>query len=163
MSAESPNLDERETDDEIPEVASAGIPNTGQQLFARFLTAVLIDLTVLNLFDEYWRHVTIDSFTVSALAALILQVLLRLTLAIEHRIGAFFHGKPGLAARISRILSAWAVLFGSKFVMLGAISFVFGSRVVFAGPLHGVVAFIAVVLVMLVAEEFAARIYRRLA
>ncbi len=52
---------------------------------------------------------------------------------------------------------------GSKIVMLAAISFVFGSSVVFAGPFHGVIAFIVVVLAMLIAEEFAIRINRRLA
>ena len=46
--------------------------------------------------------------------------------------------------------------------MLGAINFAFGDAVLFSGPLHGVLAFIAVVVVMLVAEELAVRIYRRL-
>ena len=46
--------------------------------------------------------------------------------------------------------------------MLGAIEFAFGDNVLFTGPLHGVVSFIVVVVVMLVAEEFAVRIYRRL-
>jgi hypothetical protein len=47
--------------------------------------------------------------------------------------------------------------------MLGAIDFAFGDEVAFGGPLHGVVAFIIVVVVMLAAEEITARIYRRLA
>jgi hypothetical protein len=163
MNAGNPTMKEQEIDDDIPEVASAGSVNTRQQLFVRYLTAVLIDLAVLNLFDEYWRHVTIDSFSVSMLAALLLQILLRLTLAIEHRIAAFFHGRPGLTAKFMRVFSAWVVLFSSKVVMLGAIGLVFGSSVVFAGPFHGVIAFIAVVVAMLIAEEFAVRINRRLA
>ena len=65
-------------------------------------------------------------------------------------------------AKTQRILIAWLVLFGSKFVMLEAISFAFGDDIVFGGPYHGLVSFIAVVVVMLVAEEAVARVYRRL-
>lgn len=28
-----------------------------QQMFVRYFTAILIDLTVLNFFNEYWAHV----------------------------------------------------------------------------------------------------------
>ena len=48
-----------------------------QRLFVRYLLAVLIDLTVLNLFVEYWDKIVIDSFTISLLAAVLLQILLR--------------------------------------------------------------------------------------
>jgi len=123
-----------------------------QQLFVRYFTAVLIDLTVINLFDEYWDYVVIDSFTISLLTALLLQVLLKITIKIEHRIGDFFRAKPGIHAKVLRVLSAWAVLFGSKFAILEAVNIAFGERVVFSGPFHGIVAFITVVVVMLVAE-----------
>ncbi|MGD8533014.1 MAG: hypothetical protein PVG80_06650, partial [Gammaproteobacteria bacterium] len=55
-------------------VASAEIPTTRQRLFNRYFTAILIDLVVLNLFVEYSEHVRIDSFTISLLAAFLLQV-----------------------------------------------------------------------------------------
>lgn len=151
-----------ETTDDIPEVASATTPSTNQQLFLRYFTAVLVDLLVLNLFDEYWAHVTIDSFTISLLAAVLLQVLLKLTLAIEHRIGMYFKSKAGVSAKVLRVFFAWLVLFGSKFAILGAINFVFGERVLFGGPYHGVVAFIAVIIVILAAEEAIVRFYKAL-
>jgi len=44
------------------------------------------------------------------------------------------------------------VLFGSKFVILEAVNIAFGDSVSFLGPVHGIVAFIAVIIVMLVAE-----------
>jgi hypothetical protein len=149
--------------DEIEGIALTSVPTNRQRLFVRYLMATLIDLTVLNLFDEHWQHVTINSFTISILAAVLLQVLLKATLAIEHSVATHFKAKSGSAARTMRFLSAWLILFGSKFVMLGAINFAFGDDVLFSGPLHGVVAFIAVVVVMLVAEELITRLYRRLA
>ena len=47
--------------------------------------------------------------------------------------------------------------------MLGAINFAFGDRVLFTGPVHGVVAFIVVVIALLASEEIIVRFYRRLA
>lgn len=141
---------------------SAQTLSNKQRIFVRYFTAILIDLVVLNLFVEYWPHVEIDSFTVSLLAAVLLQILLRLTLVIEHRIGEFFKARPGGMAKFLRIFSAWLVLFGSKFVILAAINLAFGDDVTFGGPLHGIAAFIAVVVVMLVAEEAIVRVYHRL-
>jgi len=123
-----------------------------QKLFVRYFTAILVDLTVLNLFDEYWDYVQIDSFSISLLAAILLQVLLKITLRIEHRIGEYFQTKSGVLAKILRLLSAWAILFGSKFAILEAVNIAFGDQVLFTGPLHGIVAFIVVVVAILAAE-----------
>ena len=133
-----------------------------QQLFVRYFTAILIDLTVLNLFDEYWDYVIIESFTISLLAALLLQLLLKITLKIEHRIGAFFRARPGKLAKLLRVLSAWTVLFVSKIIILEAINIAFGDQVIFDSPFHGIVAFIAVVTVMLAAEVAVVRINKSL-
>ena len=148
--------------EEIPGIALTEEMNNSQKLFVRYLVAVLIDLTVLNLFDEFWELVTIGPFSISVLAAILLQVLLKATLVLEHKVAAYFNSKTGGFARFMRFFTAWLILFGSKFVMLGAIDFAFGDDVRFTGPLHGVVSFIVVVMVMLAAEEVAVRIYRRL-
>ena len=149
--------------EEIRGVALTEVPSNSQRLFVRYLMATLIDLTILNLFDEYWEHVTVESFTISILVAVLLQVLLKATLALEHRVAAYFSTKSGGMARFLRVFTAWLILFGSKFVMLGAIDLVFGDHVLFTGPWHGVVAFIVVVVAMLVVEELAVRFFRRLA
>lgn len=149
--------------EEIRGVALTEVPTNSQRLFVRYLMATLIDLTVLNLFDEYWQPVTVDSFTISILAAVLLQVLLKATLALEHGVAAYFKARPSTMAKFLRFFTAWLILFGSKFIMLGAIDFAFGDDVEFAGPLHGMVAFIIVVVVMLAAEETVVRFYRRLA
>jgi len=133
-----------------------------QRLFARYFTAILVDLVVLNLFVEFSKHVNIDSFFMSLLAAILLQILLKVTLAIEHRVAAYFKAKPGRLMTFFRWFFAWVVLFGSKFVILEALSFTFGDKVRFEGPWHGIVALILVLVVMLVAEELVARLYRRL-
>ena len=142
--------------------ALADTSTTRQRLFAWYLTAILIDLTILNLFVEFSTWVTIDSFSVSLLAAIVLQILLKLTIAVEHRVAAYVNSKPGGYSKFLRFLCAWPVLFGSKFVILGAIDFLFGDRVDFEGPFQGIVALILVIVAMLAAEECAVRLYRRL-
>lgn len=148
------------TEDFMP--ASAEAPSNKQRLFMRYFTAILIDLVVLCLFEQYWDAVEIDNFTIALLAAILLQVLLKLTVAIEHRVGVFFKDKPGGLMKFLRFFFAWLVLFGSKFVILEAMVFAFGDTVRFTGPFHGIVALIAVVMTMLIAEEAIVRLYRKL-
>jgi hypothetical protein len=138
-------------------------PSRRQRLFLRYLTATLVDLLVLGLFVQYWNKVSSDSFTITLLAAVLLQVLLKLTIALEHRLAAFFNARPGGFAKFMRFFSAWLVLFGSKFVILEALSFALGDGLRFGGPLHGIVALIVVVVTMLVVEAALVMLYRRLA
>ncbi|MFQ5345903.1 MAG: hypothetical protein ACE5DZ_08095 [Mariprofundus sp.] len=59
----------------------AGSFTNHQRLFIRYTYSVLVDLTVLNIFNEYWGNVYIETFTISLLAAIVLQVLLQVTIA----------------------------------------------------------------------------------
>ena len=144
----------------LMEVASAEDTSDRQRLFLRYFTAILIDLVVLNLFAEYWDKVELSGFTVSLAAAVLLQVLLKLTLKLEHNVADFFNARPGKIARFMRFFSAWLILFLSKFVILWAVNLAFGDQVQFHGALHGVLAFILVVMAMLVAEEAMVRFYK---
>lgn len=142
--------------------AMAATYSNKQRLFIRYFLAVLIDLVVLNLFAEYSAKVFLDSFTTSLLAAIVLQILLKLTIAIEHRVGAFFKGRPGAFMTFLRFFFAWVVLFGSKFVILEAITLFFGDDLRFYGRFNGIVTLIVVIVAMLIAEEAIVRIYRKL-
>ncbi|USD43927.1 hypothetical protein J4N42_17405 [Vibrio sp. SCSIO 43135] len=133
--------------------------NTPQRLFVGYTLAILVDLTVLNFFDEYWEYVTIDSFTISFAAAMLLQLLLKLSIGLEHKLANYFKTKPGTGAKVMRGISTYIILVGSKFVMLEAINLMFGDKVQFTGPLNGVVAFFAVVFVILISEITVSRIY----
>ena len=65
--------------------------------------------------------------------------------------------------KFMRFFCAWLVLFGSKFVILEALSLAFGESVKFEGVLHGIVWLIIVVVTMVIAEEIVVRFYRKLA
>ena len=137
-------------------------PSPRQRGFFRYLTATLLDLVVLGLFAEYWEHVVVGSFTVMLLAAVLLQVLLKLTIALEHRVAAHYNAKPGGFAKFMRYFTAWLILFGSKFAILEVLALALGDRLRFGGPLHGVVVLIAVVVAMLVVEAVLVKFYRSL-
>jgi hypothetical protein len=94
------------------------------------------------------------------LAAILLQILLRLTIVVEHHVGAYFNSRPGAFMKFMRYFAAWVVLFASKFVYLEVIVFVFGDKVRFEGMRHGVVPLIIVVVTMVVAEEAIVRLVR---
>jgi hypothetical protein len=142
---------------------TAEMPTDRQRLFVRYFSGILIDLVVLGLFAEYIAAVHVESFSICLLAAVLLQVLLKLTILAEHRVADYFNSRQGAFMTFMRFFGAWLILFGSKFVILEALTLVFGDRVKFEGPLHGVVVLIAVIVVMIVAEEITVRIYRRLA
>jgi len=143
--------------------AEASLPSDRQRLFVLFFIGTLIDLVVLGLFNEYSEKVYVDTFTTALLASILLQILLKATIAAEHRILALFKGKTGFAWKSFKFFTAWVILFGSKFVILEALSIAFERDVHFTGVFHGIVWLIIVVVTMVIAEEFVVRLYRRLA
>ena len=134
--------------------ASAERPSDRQRTFLRYYTGTLIDLVVLGLFAEFTDKVIVESFSIGLLAALVLQLLLKATIALEHVVAAYFNSKPGGFMKFMRWFTAWLILFGSKFVILEALSFAFGGRVRFQVPLDGNVWRNLVVLVKVVSDGF---------
>lgn len=149
--------------DTLMPVSATGTHSDRQRLFLLYFVGALVDLVVLGLFDQYSDKVFVDSFTTMLLASVVLQLLLKATIAVEHKVAAYFKSKPGGFMKFMRFFCAWLVLFGSKFVILEALSFAFGESVKFEGVLHGIVWLIVVVVTMVIAEEIVVRIYRRLA
>ena len=120
-----------DTDDFMP--VAAKIYSDRQRLFLLYFVGTLIDLVVLGLFDEYSDKVYVESFTTMLLAAVLLQFLLKATIAVEHWVASHFKGKAGGWWKFLRFFCAWLVLFGSKFVILEALDFAFGDSVQFRG------------------------------
>ncbi|WP_047042936.1 hypothetical protein [Vibrio mexicanus] len=133
--------------------------NTNQRLFVGYTLAILVDLVVLNLFNEYWTFVSFSSFSVSLAAAVLMQVLLKASIKAEHKIAAYFMAKEGVWPKVMRGVSSYIILVGSKFLILEVLNIVFGNNIQFTGPWNGVIAFIAVVFAILLAEKIVAKIY----
>jgi len=141
----------------------ASLPTVRQRLFLLFIMGTLIDLVVLGLYDEFSDKVFVAGFDTMVVAAILMQILLKLTIIVEHRVLARFKGKTGAAWTGLKYFTAWLILFGSKFVILEALSLAFDRDVHFSGLFHGIVWLILVAFSMVIAEELVARLYRRLA
>ena len=71
---------------------SGGITVThGQELFASWVTDVLVYILVLNLFVQYVPKVITESFTVSIFTAVILKLLIDAIAGVEHRVRGWFN------------------------------------------------------------------------
>ena len=138
--------------------------NNRQLLFVKYTLFVLIDLMVLGFFNQYWDLVFIETFTVALLAAMLLQFLMQVAIKIEHMVAdQFFGGKTDARSKVLRGVSAWALIFVSKLVILEAINISFGKSFIFGGPMDGLIAFLTVVVVIIIAEQSVAWVSRSLA
>ena len=75
--------------------AVANIHSDRQRLFLLYFVGALVDLVVLGLFDQYSDKVFVDSFSTMLLASVVLQLLLKATIAVEHKVAAYFNSKSG--------------------------------------------------------------------
>ena len=127
-----------------------------QRLIVRYLIILLIDLIVLNLFVEYLDSMTIDSFSITLLTVIVMAILLRITMFIEHKAAEYIASKNIKGGKYIRGFVAWAILFGSKFIILWIIDIKFGNHVEF----DGVIPFIIMLFTMLIAEGLFARLIK---
>jgi hypothetical protein len=135
--------------------AAVQAPTRRQLVFFSWTKDVLIYVVVLNLFVEYVDKIVIDSFTISILTAILLKALLDLILGLEHRVAHFFEERPGNLSKFLRILSTWAILFLSKFLILEAVDLVFGDHVELGKFVH----VLSLVIALMVTREVVQRLY----
>ena len=137
----------------------SGLTITPAQLrLSSALTQLLITVVVLNLFAEYVDTVVIASFAISLLTAVLLWLMLRVITRLEHRVSDYFRAREGGLFRVLRILSVWAILFVSKFVILEVVAIATAGRATL-GQFFEVVA---IVLVLMGAERLMAWVYAKL-
>jgi hypothetical protein len=130
-----------------------------QLLFIGVVTNVLVNIVVLNLFVECFDKVIIDHFTISVFTAVLLTVLLWLITRIEERVHHYFFDEhEGTGSRILGVTAIWVILFGSKFLILEVVDWVFGEHV----ELGKLIEVILIVVAMLVANGMMQSIFRRL-
>lgn len=90
---------------------------------------VFVYVAVLNLFVEYLPVVISETFTLSLLTALLLKGVLEVVAAAKKRGWRRFTAANRPAGKVLAALGLWAVLFGSKFVVLEGVHLVFGGAV----------------------------------
>ena len=101
------------------------------------MAAVVIDIfvytVVLNLFVEYLPQFIAETFTLSLLTAGLLKAVLEIVIAVKNRVKVRFRRATSAAGKALAGLLLWAVLFGSKFLVLGILDLLFGTSVKLGG------------------------------
>ena len=135
------------------------LTNKSQRAVGAWSLGLLINIVVLNLWIEYSNSVIIDSFTISVFAAVVMRLLISGTLRIEHGVSGLFERLgPGKIVTALRLLTAWVILFLSKFIILEVIDVVFREHV----EIKGLLVFIAVVATLVISDKIVIGYYGHL-
>lgn len=94
---------------------------------------IFVYVVVLNLAVEYLPAVISETFTLSLLTALLLKVVLEVVVWIKDRIKARMKAAPRMVGKVAGALALWAVLVGSKFVVLELVALAFAGQVKLGG------------------------------
>lgn len=128
----------------------------GQELFASWVTDVLVYVLVLNLFVEYVPKVITESFTISIFTAVVLKLLIDAIAGLERRVRGWFSDREGPIWRILGVMAVFSILFISKFAVLEIIDIIFGDRV----TLGGFIEVALLVVTMILARRSVTMAYR---
>jgi len=109
---------------------------------------VFVYVVVLNLAAEYLPAVISETFTLSLLTAVVLKLVLEAVVWVKNRVKGRMKAATTMAGKIAGGLALWAVLVGSKFVVLEIVAFLFAGQV----KLGGFFAVTGLILVLLVAR-----------
>ena len=118
---------------------------------------IFVYMVVLNLFVEYLPQVLSETFTLSLLTAVLLKGVLEVVVAAKNRVKARFRQASTPIGKLAAAVMLWAVLFGSKFLVLEAVGLVFGSRV----SLGGFFSVTLLILVLLLSRAAVRRLLQR--
>ncbi len=94
---------------------------------------VFVYVVVLNLATEYVPAVIAETFTLSLLTALLLKLVLEAVVWAKNRVKRRFKAARTPLAKVAAGLLLWALMVGSKFVVLEVIAFFFADRVSLGG------------------------------
>ena len=117
---------------------------------------VLVYVVVLNLFVEYFPQVLTETFTLSLLTAVLLKGVLEVVVAAKNRVKARLRAASTLSGKVIAAVLLWVVLFGSKFLVLEAVDFVFGDSV----SLGGFFSVTVLILTLLLSQAAVQRLLR---
>lgn len=117
---------------------------------------VFVYVVVLNVFVEYFPAVISETFTLSVVTAVLLKVVLEIVVAVKRRAKVRFAAAGTVVGKVGAGLLLWAVLVGSKFVVLEAVDLVFGDGVSLGGFVSVTLLIVALLLARLAVRRLLA-------
>lgn len=119
------------------------------------LVDVFVYVVVLNLAVEYLPAVITETFTLSLLTAVVLKVVLEAVVWLKDRAKSRFKTAASVGGKVVAGALLWALLIGSKFVVLELVALLFADSV----KLGGFFAVTALILVLLLCRTGVRRLF----
>ncbi|MGM0688801.1 MAG: hypothetical protein ACQESO_04365 [Bacillota bacterium] len=107
--------------------------NRYQKVYLEWLIDILAYIVVLNLLTELFDVFYIYSFTVSILVAISIKLILVPIFFLKSKIGIFWKTKEGWPYKVLGLVSKFAILFSSKFIVLAYLDFKYKEYVSIEG------------------------------
>lgn len=137
---------------------STTLASRRQIIFKDIVTGTLIYAVVMGFFGDYTHILYTSSFSVTFMAALVMELLTFGTLALKDVTVAWYRRRQGRFNQVALILTVWLIIFLSKFVFLWVIDVIFGSAV----AISGFFGLLIMILVMTISDQVLERIYQLL-
>ena len=138
---------------------NAGGLSRKQQIFQEMVLGTLVYTVVLGFFEEYTEILNTWSYSITFMAAVVLQILTYLTFRLKSLVVKRFKGKEGKKYKALMVFGVWLILFVSKFVFLAVLDVIFGPAV----EISGFVGLIFIIATMTIATKLIGMFYRKLA
>ncbi len=128
-----------------------------QEIFIEIVIGTLIYSVVFGFFSDYTNLIYTSSYSITFLAALLMQLLVYPTFKLKILVARWFRKKNTKARKIGLAISIWAILFFSKFVFLEVLNFVLGEYIEI-----GFIGVIAVIIFATILANLTQMIYLKL-
>jgi len=97
------------------------------------LVDVFVYVVILNLASAYFPLVITETFTLSLLTAILLKLVLEVVVFFKERVKTRFKSAQTIGGKLVAGLLLWALLVGSKFVVLELVAYAFAGQVQLGG------------------------------
>lgn len=131
----------------------------GQDFFREMVLGILVYAVVLGFFEDYTDILSTWSYSITFLAAIVMQVLTYFTFKLKGMVVNRFKGREGKKYLVAMVFGVWLIMFFSKFVFLAVINFIFGEAV----SISGFIGLVFIILTMTVVKKTIDAFYLRLA
>ena len=118
----------------------------------------LVYSVVLGFFNDYTDILQTRSYSVTFSVAIVMQILTYATFQLKDMVVGHFKNRTGPINKPALAFSVWLIMFFSKFVFLGVISFIFSSSVY----ISGFVGLLVIIICMTVAKQLINYTYDKL-
>ena len=129
--------------------------NNYQKIYLEWLISILAYVIVLNLLTEHFHAFYVYSFTTSILVAISMKLILVPIIYLKARVSDFWKAKEGWLYKVLGLLSKFAILFSSKFVVLAYLDFKYKEYV----KVEGFVSITVLILLLMLTGKLLRFIY----